>query len=87
MRDIPKALRLLADREFTSQYMSYKPTYDMLNKAANSIDELEARRLYLPKITTEITDTLDGSGLIEDGQWSQDAVEFVCILEAALEQP
>ena len=27
------------------------------------IEELEKRRLYLPKITTEIIDTLDGSGL------------------------
>ena len=62
-------------------------------EAEKTIKELEAKLdavkngLYLPKITPEIEDLLQGSYLIENGDWTQDAVEFVCILAKAIAEP
>jgi hypothetical protein len=56
------------------------------NERDNLKAKLEAvsNGLHLPKITPEIDDALEGSGLIENSDWTQDAVEFVCILAKAI---
>jgi hypothetical protein len=63
-------------------------TNDFINHLATQLLKAEARQCYLPKITEEIYEQFVGTDFIVAGeipQWTQDAVDFGCLLNSTLE--
>ena len=47
----------------------------------------EGGGVSLPKLTPELERELEGTGLVHCGGWTQDAVDFVAVLNRFLPQP
>jgi CRISPR/Cas system CSM-associated protein Csm2 small subunit len=69
-----------SNRELQAKLDAVEEYYRILEAKLDAV----SNGLHLPKITPEIDDALEGSGLIENSDWTQDAVEFVCILAKAI---
>jgi hypothetical protein len=80
------------DAELLLQYIALNSfhVFDGMDYALNAPDlvkkirsgTLSAPAAHLPKITPHIEQELEGTGLIKDGNWTQDAVDFCCVLNA-----
>ena len=65
--------------------MAYGDEYDKeaiqaLRAERERVKELESKYCYLPRITPEITEMFEDTDLLDEHGWTQDAVDFACLL-------